>query len=327
MQAIIAPSPGDASVLVVREIDDPEVGRRQVLIAVAGTGVNRADLSQREGHYPPPAGASPLLGLEVSGTIVALGGEVTEWSVGDRVCALLAGGGYATLAVADAGHVLPVPDTLDLVDAAGLPEAVSTTWSNVFMTAGIVAGETLLVHGGSSGIGTTAIQLATALGIRVATTAGSAEKLEACRLLGADILINYRDEDFVERVLAETDGRGVDVVFDAVGGAYVERNLRALAAHGRIALIGDQSGEVGQLPVPLLMRKWASIHGSTLRARPSSEKTAIIAGVLEHAWPLVADGRLAPVIDSRFSFSDARLAHERMASSAHVGKILLTPDS
>ncbi len=327
MQAIIAPSPGDASVLVVREIDDPEVGRRQVLIAVAGTGVNRADLSQREGHYPPPAGASPLLGLEVSGTIVALGGEVTEWSVGDRVCALLAGGGYATLAVADAGHVLPVPDTLHLVDAAGLPEAVSTTWSNVFMTAGIVAGETLLVHGGSSGIGTTAIQLAAALGIRVATTAGSAEKLEACRLLGADILINYRDEDFVERVLAETDGRGVDVVFDAVGGAYVERNLRALAAHGRIALIGDQSGEVGQLPVPLLMRKWASIHGSTLRARPSSEKTAIIAGVLEHAWPLVADGRLAPVIDSRFSFSDARLAHERMASSAHVGKILLTPDS
>ncbi len=326
MQAITAPSPGDASVLVVREVADPDVGSRQVLIAVAAAGVNRADLSQREGHYPPPAGASPLLGLEVSGTVVGLGTDVTEWSIGDRVCALLAGGGYATLAVADAGHVLPVPDDLDLVDAAGLPETVATTWSNVFMTAGIVAGETLLVHGGSSGIGTTTIQLAIAMGIRVATTAGSAEKLEACRLLGADILINYRDEDFVERVLAETDGRGADVVFDAIGGAYVERNLRALAAHGRIVLIGDQSGEVGRLPVPLLMRKWASIHGSMLRARPSVEKTAIIASVLEHAWPLVADGRLVPVIDSRFAFSDARLAHERMASSAHIGKILLMPD-
>lgn len=326
MKAIITPQPGDAGVLTVTELPDPIPRAGQVLIHVVAAGVNRADLNQREGHYPPPAGASPLLGLEVSGTIVALGDGVVEWAIGDRVCALLPGGGYATLAVADAGQVLPVPENIDLVDAAGLPETVATTWSNLFLTAGMVAGETLLIHGGSSGIGTMAIQLATALGIRVAVTAGGGEKLEACRRLGADVLIDYRNEDFVERIIADTDGRGVDVVFDAIGGAYLERNIRCLAAHGRLVIIGDQSGEVGQLPVGQLMRKWASIHGTVLRARPAAEKDRIIASVRNHAWPLVGDGRLQPVIDSRFSFSDARLAHERMESSAHIGKILLTTD-
>jgi putative PIG3 family NAD(P)H quinone oxidoreductase len=248
---------------------------------------------------------------------------VREWNVGDRVCALLPGGGYASLAIADADHVLPVPDDLDLAQAGGLPEAVATVWSNLVMLAGLTAGETMLVHGGSSGIGTIAIQLARALGCRVATTAGSPEKLAACEALGADILIDYHNEDFVERVKQETDGHGADVIFDAVGGAYVERNLHALAKRGRIVLIGDQSGETGQLPVGLLMRKWASIHGSMLRARPVAEKTEIMRSVRENVWPLVESRQIVPVIDSTFPLADATLAHERMESSAHIGKILL----
>jgi putative PIG3 family NAD(P)H quinone oxidoreductase len=327
MQAITVPTPGGPSALVPTELPDPVPGHGEVLISVAAAGVNRADLSQREGHYPPPPGSPTWPGLEVSGTIAAVGGGVTRWRPGDRVCALLPGGGYAALAIAKAEHVLPVPDDLDLVSAGGLPEAIATVWSNVVLIAGLTAGETLLVHGGSSGIGTIAIQLARARGCRVATTAGSTEKLAACGALGADILIDYRTEDFVERVTSATDGHGADVIFDAIGGAYLERNLTALAKRGRIVLIGDQSGETGQLPVGLLMRKWASIHGSMLRSRPETEKTSIMRSVLENAWPLVESGQIAPVIDSTFPLADARLAHERMESSSHIGKILLLPDA
>jgi putative PIG3 family NAD(P)H quinone oxidoreductase len=325
MQAITVPSPGSADALVLTELPDPVPGRGEVLISVAAAGVNHADLSQREGHYPVPPGAPAWPGLEVSGLIAEVGPGVTEWSVGDRVCALIPGGGYAERAIADATHVLPVPDGLDLVDAAGLPETLCTVWSNLVLIAHLRAGETVLVHGGSSGIGTTAIQLARALGCLVATTAGSAEKLAACAALGADILIDYRTEEFVERVLAETDGRGVDVVLDAIGGAYVERDLRALARGGRIVFIGDAGEGAGTLPVGLLMGKWASIHGSLLRARPASEKTEIVASVRENAWPLVESGQLVPVIDSRYGFAEAATAHRRMESSAHIGKILLVP--
>lgn len=325
MQAITVPNPGGPSALSHTELPDPVAGPSEVLIAVTAAGVNRADLSQREGNYPPPAGAPTWPGLEVSGTIVAVGSDALQWSVGDRVCALLPGGGYASLVVADAGHVLPVPDSIDLVAAAGLAEAIATVWSNVVQIAGLTAGETLLVHGGSSGIGTIAIQVARAMGCRVAVTAGSAGKLAACKALGADILIDYTTEDFVARVKAETAGRGADVIFDAIGGSYLDRNLTALAKHGRIVIIGDQSRQPGTLDVGLLMRKWASIHGSLLRARPAAEKTAIIHSVRENIWPLVESGFIVPVIDSRFSFAEAALAHERMESSAHIGKILLLP--
>ncbi len=325
MHAITVPQPGGPDALIDTLLDDPVPSHGEVLIAVAAAGLNRADVNQREGHYPPPKGAPYWPGLEVSGTIAAVGAGVTRWSVGDRVCALLPGGGYAQLAVADAEHVLPVPDTIDLVDAGGLPEAVATVWSNLVMIAGLTSGETMLVHGGSSGIGTIAIQLARAMGCRVATTAGSAEKLAACEALGADILIDYKNEDFVERIEAETDGHGADVIFDAIGGVYLDRNLRALAPRGRIVLIGNQSGETGQVSVGLLMRKWASIHGSMLRARPVAEKTEIMQSVRENAWPLVENGQIVPVIDSTFALADARLAHERMESSEHIGKILLLP--
>jgi putative PIG3 family NAD(P)H quinone oxidoreductase len=297
-----------------------------VLIRVAAAGVNRADIGQRQGTYPPPPGAlSELPGMEVSGTIERLGDGVTGWSVGDRVCALLPSGGYASLAVASATQLFPVPDSMDLIDAAGLPEAICTVWSNVYLTAGLVAGETLLVHGGSSGIGTIAIQLARAMGSLVATTAGSAAKLDACRALGADILVNYKTDDFVSAVLDATEQRGAEVILDAIGGGYLDRNMHALAPHGRLVLIGNQSGEQGSLNVGALMGKWASIHGSTLRARPAAEKNAIVASVLENVWPLVEAGLVVPVIDRRFPLAEAADAHRRMESSEHIGKILLVP--
>lgn len=324
MRAISVSQPGGPEVLQGVELLNPVAGPGQVLIAVAAAGINRADIGQRQGTYPPPKDAiSPLPGMEVSGTIAALGAGVTGWAVGDRVCALLPSGGYASLAVAEASQLLPVPDTIDLVDAAGLPEAICTVWSNVFMRAGLKAGETLLVHGGSSGIGTIAIQLAKALGATVAVTAASQTKLEACGALGADILINYREQDFVQQLASQSDG--VDVILDAIGGGYLDRNVQALAPHGRLVLIGNQSGEVGQLNLGLLMSKWGSIHGSVLRGRPLAEKNEIVASVLENVWPLVVAGRVKPVIDQRFSFDDARLAHERMESSAHIGKLLLVP--
>jgi putative PIG3 family NAD(P)H quinone oxidoreductase len=325
MQAITIPHPGGPEVLTLAEMADPIAGPGEILIEVAAAGVNRADIGQRLGIYPSPPGTSPLPGMEVSGTIAALGHGVGEWSIGDRVCALLPSGGYASLAVANAAHVLEVPDAIDLIDAAGLPETIATVWSNVFMLASLRAGETFLVHGGSSGIGTTAIQLARAHGALVATTAGSAEKLAACDHLGAEILINYRTEDFVERILEATDGRGADVILDSIGGAYLGRNLTALAPHGRLAIISNLSAEPGILDIRALMGKWATIYGSTLRARTTKEKSEIMSSVRENVWPLVAAGQVVPVIDRRFPLADAALAHERMEASEHIGKLLLIP--
>ena len=325
MHAITVPNPGGADSLVFVELPDPIAGHGEVLIEVAAAGVNRADIGQREGHYPSPVGASPLMGMEVSGIVRALGTGVSRFTVGDRVCALLPGGGYACLAVAAEGQLLPVPDSLDLVDAAGLPEAIATVWSNVFLTAAIRAGETMLVHGGSSGIGTIAIQLARAFGSLVAVTAGSPAKLAACERLGAAILINYRTEDFAKRIAEETDGRGVDVILDSIGGGYLERNLASLAPRGRLVTIANLSGESGTLDFGLMMRRWLSIHGSTLRARPVAEKNEILASVRENVWPLVISGQVVPVIDSRFSLADAASAHQRLESSEHIGKLLLLP--
>ncbi|MBG6107310.1 NAD(P)H-quinone oxidoreductase [Frigoribacterium sp. CG_9.8] len=325
MHAITVPSPGGVDALVYTRLPDVSPGHGEVLIDVAAAGVNRADVSQREGHYPPPPGASPLPGMEVSGIIRSLGTGVNDWAVGDRVCALLPGGGYASLAVAAAGQLLPVPDSLDLVDAAGLPEAIATVWSNVFLTAGLRSGETLLVHGGSSGIGTIAIQLARAFGSLVAVTAGSSAKLAACERLGAEILIDYRQSDFAHELITATEGRGVDVILDSIGGAYLDRNLRSLAPHGRLVNVGNLSGETGTLDFALVMRRWLSIHGSTLRARTAAEKDEIVASVRKNVWPLVLSGQVHPVIDSRFALADAALAHHRMESSEHIGKLLLVP--
>lgn len=307
------------------ELPDPRPGSGEVLIAVAAAGVNRADINQRLGHYPSPPGSADWPGLEVSGTIAEMASDVSGWSVGQPVCALLGGGGYASLAIAPASQLLPVPAGLDLVDAAALPEAMATVWSNVFLDAELRAGETLLVHGGSGGIGTIAVQLARAFGCLVAVTAGSAEKLAACARLGADTLIDYRTDDFVERMLEASDGRGADVILDPIGGDYLERDLRALAPHGRIAVIGNQSGAKSTIDVRSLMGKWANIHGTTLRARPAAEKAAIVASVLANAWPLVESGAVLPVIDQRMPLADAARAHERMESSAHIGKLLLIP--
>jgi len=325
MHAITVPSPGGVGALVYTHLPDVAPGNGEVLIEVAAAGVNRADISQREGHYPPPPGASVLLGMEVSGVIRSLGPGVGDWAVGDRVCALLPGGGYASLAVAAAGQLLPVPDSVDLVDAAGLPEAIATVWSNVFLTAGLQAGETFLVHGGSSGIGTIAIQLARVFGCLVAVTAGSASKLAACERLGAEILIDYCQSDFADELSTATDGRGVDVILDSIGGGYLGRNLRSLSPRGRLVNIANLSGEAGTLDFALLMRRWLSIHGSTLRARPAAEKDEILASVRENVWPLVVTGQVVPVIDSRFALADAGLAHQRMESSEHIGKLLLVP--
>jgi putative PIG3 family NAD(P)H quinone oxidoreductase len=326
MLAVTIPRFGSAEVLTLTELPDPVPGVGEVLISVAAAGVNRSDIGQRLGNYPPPPGAPDWPGLEVSGTVAALGPSVSGWSVGDRVCALLAGGGYASLALAPAAHVLPVPDNVDLVDAAGLPEAILTVWTNVFQLARLTAGETFLVHGGSSGIGTMAVQLARAFGARVAVTASTREKLEFCERLGADILINYRREDFVESVLAATDGAGADVILDPIGGGYLARNLAALARRGRLVEIANQSGERGELDIRTLMAKWASIYGTTLRARPTAEKTEIVASARENVWPLLAAGQIVPVIDSRMPLAEAAAAHERLESSAHIGKVLLLPD-
>ncbi|MEV8214984.1 NAD(P)H-quinone oxidoreductase [Leifsonia sp. NPDC077715] len=323
MRAVVVSRPGDADVLEVAERPDPTPGANEVRIRVVAAGLNGADLSQRRGYYPSPAGAPEWPGLEVSGTIDALGDGVDGWSIGDRVCALLPGGGYAELVTVDAGLVLPVPDSVDLVEAAGLPEVAATVWSNVFDLGRLAAEEVLLVHGGSSGIGTMAIQLARARGAQVIATAGSDEKADFCREVGADAAVNYRTQDFVEAVDAFTAGRGADVVLDIVGGAYIARDLEALATGGRIVSIAVRDREPASVDMGLMMRKRASLHGTTLRARPLAERVAIIAAVRENVWPLLAEGRVRPVIDSVFPLEDAAAAHRRMESSAHRGKILL----
>lgn len=323
MKAITITEPGGPDVLVWSTVPDAEAGPGEVLVEVAASAVNRADLLQRQGHYEPPPGASPYPGLECAGRVVALGPGVAGWAVGDEVCALLAGGGYAEKVAVPVGQLLPVPAGLDLTAAAGLPEVAATVWSNVFMISHLRPGETLLVHGGASGIGTMAIQLAKAVGARVAVTAGGPEKLARCAELGADILIDYREQDFVEEIREATAGAGADVILDIVGAKYLERNVRALAVNGRLAVIGMQGGMKAELNLGTLLGKRAAITATSLRARPESEKAAIIAAVREHVWPLVADGQVRPIIDQKLPMAEAAEAHRALEAGSHIGKILL----
>ena len=324
MRAVVAREPGGPDVLELAEVPDPVAGPGEVVLEVAATAVNRADTLQRRGLYPPPPGASDVIGLECSGRVAELGEGVTEWSVGDEVCALLSGGGYAERVAVPAGQLLPVPGGVDLVTAASLPEVACTVWSNVFMVAGLQPGEWLLVHGGAGGIGSFAIQLATALGSRVATTAGSPEKRELCRALGADQVVDYRDQDFVEEVKAVTDGAGADVILDNMGAKYLGRNVSALATAGRLVVIGFQGGTKGELDLAALLAKRGAVIATSLRGRPTGEKAAICASVVEHVWPLVADGRIHTMVSATYPLAEAGAAHALMEAGEHTGKIVLT---
>lgn len=325
MRAITIPSPGDSlDALVAAEVDDPVPGPTEIVIDVAAAGVNRADLLQRRGFYDPPAGASPLPGLEVAGTIAQVGAEVTTWRVGQEVCALLTGGGYAEKVAVPAGQVLPLPSGLSLVEAAALPEVACTVWSNLFMTAHLRPGEVVLIHGGSSGIGTMAIQLAREVGATVAVTAGSGAKLEACRDLGAEILIDYRRTDFVEEIKTATGGRGADVILDVVGAKYLSRNVAALATSGRLVVIGLQGGVKAEINLNALLSKRGSLMATSLRARPVAEKAAIVAAVREHVWPLVEAGRVRPVVHETVPLGEVGRAHQILEDSRHIGKVVLT---
>ena len=324
MRAVIAAEPGGPEVLSVGELPDPAPGRGEVLLDVAATAVNRADLLQRMGFYPPPPGASEVLGLECSGRIAELGEGVDSWQVGDEVCALLAGGGYASRLVVPAGQLMPVPAGVDLVTAAALPEVACTVWANVYMAAELEPEETFLVHGGAGGIGTFAIQLVSRLGSRVFTTAGTPEKLAACAGLGADVAINYREQDFVEVVREHTDGKGVDVILDNMGAKYLGRNVEALASDGRLVVIGMQGGTKGELDLGQLMRKRGTLVSATLRSRPVEQKSEICASVVEHVWPLVSDGLVKPVVHGSMPLEEIAEAHRLMEDGEHTGKIVLT---
>src|SRR3954452_10189203 len=329
MRAVIVTEPGGPEALTWGEAPDPVAGPGEVVVDVAATAVNRADLLQRQGFYPPPPGASDLLGLECSGIISEVGDGVTGWARGDEVCALLSGGGYAERVAVPAGQLLPKPAGVGVATAAALPEVVCTVWSNVFMLAGLRRGEAFLVHGGSSGIGTMAIQLAARAGARVFTTAGTAAKLDFCRELGADVTINYRDEDFIERIKDATDGAGVDVVLDNMGAKYLARNLDALAVGGRLVSIGMQGGTKAELDLGRLMAKRASVHATTLRSRPATGpggKAEIVAAVLHDVWPDVERGVVRPIVDRRLPMSRAAEAHRIVEASEHIGKVLLLPE-
>ncbi len=324
MRAITIPEPGGPEALVLTELPEPVPGPGEVLIDVAAAGVNRADILQRQGHYPPPPGAPAWPGLECSGVISAVGTGVEGWRVGDRVAALLDGGGYAERAVAPVRHLLAVPDAVDLIDAAGLPETVCTAWSNLVMVGRLRRGETVLIHGGSGGVGSVAIQLARAVGARVAVTAGGSERVRRCLDLGADTGIDHRVQDFVAALRQATEGRGADVVLDVLGAGYLARNLQALAPDGRLVVIGLQHGRRAEIDLGLLLAKRASVHGTTLRARPPEQKAAIVAEVTERAWPMLRDSRLRPVIHARLPLADAAAAHELLESGAVFGKLVLT---
>jgi putative PIG3 family NAD(P)H quinone oxidoreductase len=323
MIAIEITSPGAPDVLVPVERPDPRPGIGELLIKVAAAGVNRPDVLQRRGGYPPPPGASDIPGLEVAGTVAAIGDGVEGWHVGDRVCALVAGGGYATLCVAPAPQCLPIPRGLDAITAAGIPETFFTVWTNVFERGHLRAGETALFHGGSGGIGTTAIQLAAARGARVLATAGSDEKCRACEALGADRGINYRTEDFVRVVHDRTDGRGVNLILDNIGGSYVARNLESLAIDGRLVQIGLMGGESAPIDLRRILGRRLTITGSTLRPRTVAEKGRIAEALRQEVWPLLEQGRVKPVIDRTFPLAEAAGAHRLMEASTHVGKIIL----
>jgi putative PIG3 family NAD(P)H quinone oxidoreductase len=326
MHAIVAKS---ADELVWQEVPDVVPGRGEVLVKVGAAGVNRADLLQAAGFYPPPPGASELLGMEVAGVVAEVGDGVSEWSPGQEVCALLAGGGYAESVAVPAGQLLPIPPGVDLRDAAGLPEVACTVWSNLALTAHLSQGQLLLMHGGASGVGSHAIQVARALGARVAVTAGSAAKLESCRELGAEILINYHDEDFVARVRRATDGAGADVIFDIMGASYLDRNIDALAPDGQLVIIGMQGGVMGELNIGKLLSKRAHVSGTTLRGRPvtgPNSKSEVVEAVTKSVWPMIADGRVRPVIGAHIPIQQAAEAHRLLSSGQVTGKIVLTVD-
>jgi putative PIG3 family NAD(P)H quinone oxidoreductase len=315
---------GAPEVLVPAKGPVPKPQAGEVLVKVAAAGVNRPDVFQRQGNYPPPPGASPILGLEIAGTVVALGDGVRDPALGDRVCALVTGGGYAEYCAAPAPQCLPVPAGFSMVEAAGLPETFFTVWSNVFMRGRLQPGETILIHGGSSGIGTTAIQLAHHFGARVIATAGSDEKCDACRRLGADEAIDYRTTDFVKRVKELTGGKGVELVLDMVGGDYLQRNLSALAVEGRLVQIAFLKPSKVEFDFMPMMLKRLTLTGSTLRARSVEQKAEIARPLREKVWPLLDQGKIKPLIHATFPLAEAAAAHRLMESSAHIGKIILT---
>ncbi|WP_409461764.1 NAD(P)H-quinone oxidoreductase [Amycolatopsis sp. GA6-003] len=325
MHAITIREPGAPDVLEWTEVPDPEPGPGEVLVDVTASAVNRADLLQRQGNYPPPPGASDILGLECSGTIAELGEGVEGWQVGDEVCALLAGGGYAERVAVPAGQLLPVPAEVETVAAAGLPEVACTVWANVVMHAGLAEGEVLLVHGGAGGIGTHAIQVGKALGATVAVTAGSPERLERCRQLGADLTINYKDQDFVEVLRAETNG--ADVILDNMGAKYLDRNVDALAADGRLVIIGMQGGVKGELNIGKLLGKRASVFAAGLRSRPLDQKAAIVADVRNRLWPFVEQGSVRPIVGDVVPMAEAASAHRMLEEGSIFGKVLLAAKS
>ncbi|MGQ8633493.1 NAD(P)H-quinone oxidoreductase [Agrobacterium sp. DKPNP3] len=324
MRFIDLPSHGGPEVMTMSEAPLPRPAKGEVLLKVEAAGVNRPDVAQRQGTYPPPKDASPILGLEVAGEVVALGEGVTEFKLGDKVCALANGGGYAQYCAVPAGQALPFPKGYDAVKAAALPETFFTVWANLFQMAGLTEGETVLIHGGTSGIGTTAIQLAKAFGAEVYTTAGSAEKCEACVKLGAKRAINYRDEDFADVVKSETGGKGVDVVLDMIGASYFEKNLAALAKDGCLSIIAFLGGAVAEkVDLRPIMVKRLTVTGSTMRPRTTDEKRAIRDELVEQVWPLIESGQVAPVINRIFTLDEVVDAHRLMESSSHIGKIVM----
>ncbi len=325
MRAIVISQPGGPEVLHIAEVADPVPGTGEVVVDVVAAGLNRADALQRMGGYPPPPGAPPYLGLECSGRISELGPDVHGWQVGDQVCALLAGGGYAERVAVPQSQLLPVPDGVSLTEAASLPEVACTVNSTVFGQAGLAAGETFLVHGGAGGIGTFAIQLAKARGAVVFCTAGSEPKLDRCRDLGADVAISYSQDDFVAATLTSSGGHGADVILDIMGAPYLSRNLAALATGGRLVVISTRGGAHAELDLGVAMRKRIAIFASTLRARPLDEKTAIVAAVRDQVWPLVATGQIKPVIWRSLPLAEAAQAHRLLDEGSHIGKILLLP--
>ncbi|CAK9156164.1 unnamed protein product [Ilex paraguariensis] len=325
MKAVVITSPGGPEVLQLQEVSDPEIRDDEVLIRVAATALNRADTLQRKGSYPPPKGASSYPGLECSGTIEAVGKNVTRWKIGDEVCALLSGGGYAEKVAVPAGQVLPVPPGVSLKDAASFPEVACTVWSTVFMMSRLATGETFLIHGGSSGIGTFAIQMAKYLGIKVFVTAGNEEKLAACKDLGADVCINYKTEDFVARVKEETGGKGVDVILDNIGAAYFQRNLDSLNIGGRLFIIGFMGGTVTEANLVGLLARRLTVQAAGLRNRSAENKAEIVTDVEKNVWAAIQAGKVKPVVYKYLPLAEAAEAHRLMESSNHIGKILLVP--
>lgn len=323
MRAVIVPNPGGVDSLEVVDRPQPEPAPGEVLIRVTAAGVNRADLMQRQGFYPPPSGITDVLGLEVSGDVVSVGDGVTDLPPGTHVCALLAGGGYAEYVTVPAGQVATVPLGVSLVDAGGIMEVAATVWSNIFMMGKLQSGETLLVHGGGSGIGTMAIQLGKAFGARVVVTVGSEDKAEFCRELGADLVINYREQDFTS-VLKDA-GITADVILDIIGAKYLDANVSVLSTAGRLVVIGLQGGVKGELNLGALLSKRAAVMATSLRARPTAEKTAIVSAMVAAVWPLISDGTVRPIIHATYPLEDVRQAHQVLEDSSHIGKVLLTP--